>query len=120
MHTIHGTFIDFKSDLIINTSAYTVVDGAETNVEMANCIKASAPSVTADTASALKAAFIHYSTDHVFDGKIVSYIPGKITPAHYMSMVVQYSWVRSRYKKWGERISSYVPVVYTVCQAKVL
>ena len=58
------------------------MDGDETNVEMANCINASAPGVMADTARALKAAFIHDSTDDVFDGKNSRHIPKKITPAH--------------------------------------
>jgi dTDP-4-dehydrorhamnose reductase len=69
LRAIHRALRDFTSNPIINTSAYTDVDGAETNVEMANGINVSAPGVMADTARALKAGFIHYSTDYVLDGK---------------------------------------------------
>lgn len=59
---------EIKPDLIINTSAYTQVDLAETNSELAYQINAIAPPAMAETARQLGSVFIHYSTDYIFDG----------------------------------------------------
>jgi len=64
------TLLDIKPDLIINASAYTDVDRAETEPEIAMLVNGEAPGVMAETAHALKAGFIHYSTDYVFDGSL--------------------------------------------------
>jgi dTDP-4-dehydrorhamnose reductase len=55
--------------LIVNASAYTAVDRAESEPEKAFAINAAIPGLLAEEARALKAALIHYSTDYVFDGK---------------------------------------------------
>ena len=60
---------DIKPNLIINASAYTAVDKAETEQETAMEINALAPGVMAEWARKSGAVFIHYSTDYVFDGK---------------------------------------------------
>lgn len=60
---------ELKPDLIINASAYTDVDGAEKEPELAMKTNAAAPGVIAEQARNLGAVFIHYSTDYVFDGK---------------------------------------------------
>jgi len=57
-----------KPNLIINTSAYTNVDRAETEMERVMKVNALAPAVMAETAHKTGAVFIHYSTDYVFDG----------------------------------------------------
>lgn len=57
-----------KPGLIVNPAAYTAVDKAETEVELAMRINAEAPAVMAQEAKKLGAAMIHYSTDYVFDG----------------------------------------------------
>ena len=57
-----------KPDLIINAAAYTAVDKADTEVELANAINARAPEAMAQYAAAHGATFLHYSTDYVFDG----------------------------------------------------
>ena len=57
-----------QPDLIINAAAYTGVDKAETEVELANAINARAPEVMAQYAVTHGATFLHYSTDYVFDG----------------------------------------------------
>lgn len=54
--------------IIVNAAAYTAVDKAETERELAMRINAEAPGVMAMEAAALGAAMIHYSTDYVFDG----------------------------------------------------
>ncbi len=64
-----------KVDLIINAAAYTAVDKAETEVEIAFAINAKAPELMARYAVEHDATFLHYSTDYVFDGsKKSSYV----------------------------------------------
>jgi dTDP-4-dehydrorhamnose reductase len=57
-----------KPDLLINAAAYTAVDKAETEVDLAYAINAKAPEVMAIYAKGQGATFLHYSTDYVFDG----------------------------------------------------
>jgi dTDP-4-dehydrorhamnose reductase len=57
-----------KPDLIINPGAYTAVDKAEKEIDLAMTINAHAPAVMAEEARKLGAAIVHYSTDYVFDG----------------------------------------------------
>lgn len=54
--------------LIVNAAAYTAVDKAETEPDLANRINGDAPTVMAEEAERIGAAFIHISTDYVFDG----------------------------------------------------
>jgi dTDP-4-dehydrorhamnose reductase len=54
--------------LIVNPAAYTAVDKAETEPELAMRINGLAPGVMAEEAAKLGAAIVHYSTDYVFDG----------------------------------------------------
>ena len=67
-HEIQKSLDELKPDLIINTSAYTDVDQAEKESELAMKINAIAPGVMAEAAHKIGAVFIHYSTDYVFDG----------------------------------------------------
>lgn len=55
--------------LIVNAAAYTAVDRAEEEAELAARINLHAPGVLAETARSIHAALIHYSTDYVFDGR---------------------------------------------------
>jgi dTDP-4-dehydrorhamnose reductase len=59
----------FHPDLIINASAYTAVDKAETEESLAFSVNAKAPLLMAQYASRHGATFLHYSTDYVFDGE---------------------------------------------------
>jgi len=58
-----------KPTLLINAAAYTQVDRAEEEPDLAMAINGSAPGQLAQTAHDIGAGFIHYSTDYVFDGK---------------------------------------------------
>jgi dTDP-4-dehydrorhamnose reductase len=55
-------------EIIVNTAAYTAVDKAEDEPELASLVNASAPGVIAAWASEQKVPLIHFSTDYVFDG----------------------------------------------------
>jgi dTDP-4-dehydrorhamnose reductase len=57
-----------KPDLIINPAAYTAVDRAEDERELAFLINAEAPAVIARWAAAHDVPMVHFSTDYVFDG----------------------------------------------------
>lgn len=69
-----------KPNLIVNASAYTAVDRAEQEPEIAMQVNAHAPAVMAECAKDINAVFIHYSTDYVFDGeKKIPYIETDLT-----------------------------------------
>ncbi|HXM81143.1 MAG TPA: dTDP-4-dehydrorhamnose reductase [Burkholderiales bacterium] len=57
-----------KPDLIINAAAYTAVDRAEAEGELARQINGVAPGILAEEAKRLGALMVHFSTDYVFDG----------------------------------------------------
>lgn len=54
--------------IIVNAAAYTGVDQAEREADVAYAINAAAPEIMAEAALEIGAALIHYSTDYVFDG----------------------------------------------------
>ena len=58
-----------RPKIIVNAAAYTAVDKAESEPELAARINAEAPAVMAEEARALGALLVHYSTDYVFDGR---------------------------------------------------
>lgn len=68
-HTLANIFKNHKPDIVINAAAYTAVDQAEGQEEIAKRINATAPGVLAEAAKRTNAWFIHYSTDYVFDGQ---------------------------------------------------
>lgn len=57
-----------RPDVILNAAAYTAVDRAESERDLAMAINAHAPEVVAEEAREAGALFVHYSTDYVFDG----------------------------------------------------
>src|SRR3990170_3697309 len=65
------TFIRLqKPQAIVNASAYTAVDRAEQEQELAFQVNSRAPGFMAELARELNAVFIHVSTDYVFDGTL--------------------------------------------------
>lgn len=58
----------FAPDVIVNAAAYTSVDKAETEPQLARRINAEATAVLAQEAQRLSALLVHYSTDYVFAG----------------------------------------------------
>lgn len=65
---VRSVIREVKPQLIVNPAAYTAVDLAEGEAELAMRINAQAPEVMAQEAKKLGAGMIHYSTDYVFDG----------------------------------------------------
>lgn len=59
---------DVRPDIIINPAAYTAVDKAESEPELAYAVNGTAPGVFGEEAAKIGALVIHYSTDYVFDG----------------------------------------------------
>jgi dTDP-4-dehydrorhamnose reductase len=57
-----------KPDLIVNAAAYTAVDRAETEPELARQINGVAPGILAEEAKRVGALIVHFSTDYVFNG----------------------------------------------------
>lgn len=68
LQAVERSLREWRPHLIINASAYTEVDQAEKDVDLAMRINAEAPGVMAKVARDLGAVLIHYSTDYVFDG----------------------------------------------------
>lgn len=58
-----------RPDVIVNAAAYTAVDRAESEPELAGRINTEAPALLALEAARLGAWLVHYSTDYVFDGR---------------------------------------------------
>jgi dTDP-4-dehydrorhamnose reductase len=65
---IAKTIRTIAPDVIVNAAAYTAVDKAESETELARTINAHAPRVLAEEAKRGNAWLVHYSTDYVFDG----------------------------------------------------
>jgi dTDP-4-dehydrorhamnose reductase len=57
-----------RAEVIVNAAAYTAVDRAEREPELAMAVNGGAPGVIAEEAKRLGALLVHYSTDYVFDG----------------------------------------------------
>lgn len=58
----------YQPDIIVNPAAYTAVDKAESEAQLAHAVNAAAPAAMASWAAAKNALLLHYSTDYVFDG----------------------------------------------------
>jgi dTDP-4-dehydrorhamnose reductase len=65
---ITHTLAPLQPNIIVNAAAYTAVDKAESEPELAHAINAIAPTQLAKTAQSLNAPLIHISTDYVFEG----------------------------------------------------
>jgi dTDP-4-dehydrorhamnose reductase len=61
--------MDLKPAWVVNTSAHTAVDLAESEQSLARQLNAVAPAVIARACQEIGASMVHYSTDYVFDGK---------------------------------------------------
>lgn len=62
------TIMALKPDVVVNAAAYTAVDKAETETELAYLVNTEAPAAIARACDQIGALLVHYSTDYVFDG----------------------------------------------------
>ncbi len=65
--SIRNAIRDYRPNLIINAAAYTAVDRAETDADLAMAVNGTAPGMLAEEAKRLGAMLTHYSPDYVFD-----------------------------------------------------
>jgi dTDP-4-dehydrorhamnose reductase len=65
---IRRSIREIRPQIIVNAAAYTAVDKAETDEAMAQAVNGEAPGLMAKEAKKIGAAFVHYSTDYIFDG----------------------------------------------------
>jgi dTDP-4-dehydrorhamnose reductase len=65
---IEKVFESFRPTIVINTAAYTAVDAAEDNKDLAFRVNAGGAENVAQAAEIIGATLIHISTDYVFDG----------------------------------------------------
>ena len=67
---IRSVVNQIRPELIINAGAYTSVDKAESERELAQAINGTAPKIFAEEAKKIGAVLIHYSTDYAYSGKM--------------------------------------------------
>ncbi|MEB2651351.1 dTDP-4-dehydrorhamnose reductase [Pseudomonas siliginis] len=72
LESLRATIRQVKPDVIVNAAAYTAVDKAESETELADLVNGLASGVMAQEAAALGAWLVHYSTDYVFSGQGVT------------------------------------------------
>lgn len=65
---VQKTIRDYKPNYLINCAAYTAVDNAEKDIDLARKINGTAPGYIAEACLANNTKLIHISTDYVFDG----------------------------------------------------
>ncbi len=66
--SIRAPIRSLQPDVIVNAAAYTAVDKAESETDLAMAVNGVAPGIMAEEAARLNALLVHYSTDYVFDG----------------------------------------------------
>ncbi len=66
--SIRASIQGANPEVIVNATAYTAVDQAESQVDLAYAVNCHGPDILAAEAKARGAVLIHYSTDYVFDG----------------------------------------------------
>ena len=67
---LRALFQRLRPTAVFNSAAYTDVDRAETEPELAEAVNAGGAEVVARAAAAVGAKVVHYSTDFVFDGEL--------------------------------------------------
>ncbi len=94
-----------RPSVILNAAAYTAVDRAESERDLAMAINAEAPRVLAEEARQKGALLVHYSTDYVFDGTKQG--PGRRTTPHESAERLwrqQAGGENRRFGRWGDRL----------------
>lgn len=71
-HSVLDALAAASPDVIVSAAAYTAVDKAETEADLAQAVNARGPALVAAAAAKLNVPIIHLSTDYVFDGSKAS------------------------------------------------
>ena len=85
--TIRQVIDQTQPEVIVNAAAYTAVDKAESEADLATAINGTAPGILATAAQNLGAKLIHVSTDYVFNGEKIPPIWKPILQTPWDSMV---------------------------------
>ncbi len=104
---------DSEPSLIVNAAAYTKVDKAEEEPDLAMAVNGTAPGILAEEAKRLGIPLVHYSTDYVFDGQggaAANGVPRPYTEADAPAPLNQYG----RSKLAGERAIQAVGPVHLI------
>lgn len=78
--SITGCVREVRPDIIVNAGAYTAVDDAEAEPDLAMRVNADAPAILAEEAKRSGALLLHYSTDYVFDGRKAGFYTEEDSP----------------------------------------
>jgi dTDP-4-dehydrorhamnose reductase len=116
--SVENAFAAFHPQYCLNCAAYTAVDKAESEKDLAYLVNAEAPGILAAVCKKYNTRFIHFSTDYVFDGTSVipykeddpanpqsvygySKLEGerKVMEHNNESIIIRTSWVYSRFGK---------------------
>lgn len=68
LDSIRESIREYRPAWVVNAAAYTAVDDAEEQIDLARALNVEAPRVLAEVVDEIGARLIHYSTDYVFDG----------------------------------------------------
>lgn len=68
LDAVGRTVRDFAPDVVVNAAAYTAVDKAESEPDLARALNVAAPGKMAEECARTGALMVHYSTDYVYDG----------------------------------------------------
>ena len=114
---IRSAVREFGPDIIVNAAAYTAVDRAESESELAMAINGIAPGILAEEARKANALLVHYSTDYVFDGaKSGAYVEDDLT--HPVSVYGRSKLAgENPFRKPVARISFFAPAGCTATTA---
>ena len=66
---IQQKILDYRPNVVVNAAAYTAVDKAESEQELADLVNHKAVELIAETCKSIDVLFVHYSTDYVFSGE---------------------------------------------------
>jgi len=129
--TVQPALANIRPNIIVNAAAYTAVDQAEKEPEVAMAVNAGGAMAVADAARTLGVPLVHLSTDYVFDGrKSTPYIEqDQVAPANVYGasklageaavaaatrdhVIVRTAWVYSPYGK------NFVQTMLTLAQSR--
>lgn len=68
-HAVRSSLHSLRPAVVVNAAAYTAVDRAETERDLAFAINARAPAILGEELARIGGLLVHFSTDYVFDGR---------------------------------------------------